>query len=151
MERSWRRVSEVGAVFNHDDVLEGRHLWGEALDAVSEGALDEERLQVGVVEEVTELFVDVAVVDVDPHGTDLEDRPEDLRPLDGVVGVDPNVVTGLNPEVGEGVAELVRAGLELGVGSSLAPGNERSSLGESIDGLFEEISEVEVHWRTIEH
>jgi hypothetical protein len=53
----------------------------DRLDPRRELLLIDEGDEVGVLEEVGQLVFDIAVVDVDPHGTDLEDGPERLNPL----------------------------------------------------------------------
>ena len=64
---------------------------------VGVGALEEQRHDVGVVEEVVELALDVAVVDVDGRRAQLDGRQDGHHVLDGVLRVDRDVVARLDP------------------------------------------------------
>jgi len=83
----------VGAVVDHQHVTDAGELGQEGGHLQGELALVDECLQVGVGEQVAQLVFDVAVVDVDPDRSELEDRPCGLDPLDPVVRVDADMVT----------------------------------------------------------
>ena len=115
------------------------------VDPGPELPLVDERLQVRVLEDVRELVLDVAVVDVDPHRAELEDGPERLDPLRAVVRVDADVVAGADALSGEVVGETVGPRLHLLVRPALAFGDEVLALAEGVDRRLEEVGEVEVH------
>ena len=114
-------------------------------DERRELTLVDERLQVGVGQQVAQLVLDVAVVDVDPDGPQLEDGPGGLDPLDRVVGVDPDVVPRPDPLGGQVVGQLVGPRLHLGVGAPLAVGDEVLPFWIGVDGRLEQVGEVELH------
>ena len=58
----------------------------------AELAVEDQRLEVGVVEQVAQLLLDVPVVHVHRHGPDLVGGQRALDPLDAVGAVDPDVV-----------------------------------------------------------
>ena len=115
------------------------------VDPGPELLLVDERLQVCVLEDVRELVLDVAVVDVDPHRAELEDCPQRLDPLRAVVRVDADVVAGADALGGEVVGETVGTRLHLPVRPPLAFGDEVLALAEGVDRRLEEVGEVEVH------
>jgi hypothetical protein len=104
-----------------------------------------EGLEVGVAEQVRQLVLDVAVVDVDPHRPQLEDRPQALDPLRGVDAVDPDVVAGADALAGEVVGEAVGPGVHLGVGAPRPVGHQVLALGPRVGGVLEEVGQVELH------
>ena len=82
-------------------------------DVRPELGLEDERDEVGVVEQVAQLVDDVAVVDVDRHGARLEAAEHRLDPLGAVERVDADVLARLDAHVAEVVREAVRALVEL--------------------------------------
>ena len=58
---------------------------------------------------------------------------------------DPDVVAGPHPLGGEVVREPVRLVLQLGVGDPSLPHDEGGPLGDDVDGVLEEVSDVEGH------
>ena len=115
------------------------------LDPGDELALHQEGLKVGVAHEVAQLVLDVAVVDVDPDGAQLEHGPQGLDPLDRVVGVDADVVAGADALTGQVVGKAVGPCLHLRICASLALGHDVLALAEGVDGMLEEIGQVELH------
>ena len=63
-------------------------------DPGAELGLVDQGHQVGVGEQVAELVLHVAVVDVDPHRPELEHGPGRLHPLHAVERVDAHMVAG---------------------------------------------------------
>jgi hypothetical protein len=61
----------------------------------------DERGQVGVGEHVTQLVLDVPVVDVDRGGAELAGGDQRLGCLDGIARVEPHVVAGSHPDPGQ--------------------------------------------------
>ena len=126
-------------------MAEHRQLVEHTGDPGGELPLEHEGDEVGVVEQVPELVLDVAVVDVDPHRSKLEHRPEGLDPLDRVVGVDPDVVAGPDALGSEVVGEPVRPLLHLSIGAALAVADDVLPLAEVVRRVLEEVGEVELH------
>jgi len=126
-------------------VREQRQGVDDVPDPRRELPLVHERLQIGVLEQVRELALDVPVVDVHPHRPQLEHGPEGLDPLDRVVGVDPHVVAGSDPVVREVVREAVGALLHLGVGAALTLRDQVLASSEVVGGVLEQVSQVELH------
>ena len=91
----WIRCCE-----ERERVPHGRDPRGELL-VVDDG------LEVGVVEEVAQLLLDVAEVHVHRHGPDLVGRQRGLDPLDAVGAVDADVVAGPDALGEQVVGELV--------------------------------------------
>src|SRR5262249_51499971 len=112
-------------------------------------ALVDQSDEVRVAEQVAQLVLYVAVVDVDPDRADLEDRPERLDPLDRVVGVDADVLARPHALRQEEVRELVRAGVHLRVGAARTFGHQALALGELIGRILEQIREIELHRRSL--
>ncbi len=135
----------VAPVLDDDRVAEHREPVEHAAHPGCELALVDERLEVGVVEEVRELLLDVPEVDVHPDRTDLEDRPGRLDPLDRVEGVDADVVARPDPVRRQVVGEPVRPLLHLGERAALALAHEVLAVAEVIGGVLEQVGEVELH------
>ena len=109
----------AGAVVDGDHEAQVGQLGEELGDPGAELGLVDQGHQVGVGEQVAQLVLDVAVVDVDPHRPELEDGPGRLHPLDAVQRVDPDVVAGPDAVVGQIVGEPVGPLLHLGVGAAV--------------------------------
>ena len=120
-----------------------------SVDPGSELGLVHQGHQVGVGEQVAELVLDVAVVDVDPHRPELEHGPGRLHPLHAVEGVDAHMVTGPDPVVGQIVGEPVGPVLHLGVGAAVPVGHQVLPVAEGVNGGLEQISEVERRHRAV--
>ena len=106
----------------------------------------DERAEAGVVVQVTELLLDVAVVHVDRYGADLERREHALDVLGAVEQLEANVVPGSDAGRGEVVGQPVRAFVQLAVGESPVAGDEDLALGIGVgDGLVE-VGQVQAHW-----
>ena len=137
---------DVGPVLDHDHVAQLRAARAAARATSGENSRwCTSALQIGVGQQVAQLVLDVAVVDVDPDGPQLEDGPGGLDPLDRVVGVDPDVVARADALGGEVVGQLVGPGLHLGVGAPLAVRDQVLPLGVGVDGRLEQVGEVELH------
>ena len=117
----------------------------------SVGTLVQERDDVGVVEDVVELALDVAVVHVDHDGPDLEDREQRDDVLDAVLGVDPDMVAGSHAAALEEVREPVGVGLQLGVRHDPVGDLDDAAVRNDVDGVLEEIGDVEGHVGRLEH
>jgi hypothetical protein len=143
----WRALREGVLVVAADDepVAHARHVRRHALDPLGERRVVDERLQVGVAEQVGELVGDVAVVDVDPDRPELEHGPQALDPLDGVDAVDAHVVARSDALGGEVVGEAVGACVHLGVGAALAVGHQVLAVAPRVGGVLEQVGQVELH------
>ena len=115
------------------------------LDAGPELAVVDERLQVGVVEQVAELLLDVPVVHVHRHGADLVGGQRRLDPLDAVGAVDADVVAGLDALGDQVVGEPVGPLLELPVGAPLVADDQHLAVGHEVDGVLEQVRDVVRH------
>ena len=116
-------------------------------DARRELLVEHQRLEVGVVEQVAQLLLDVAVVDVDGHGPQLEHGQQGLDPAHRVPAVDPDVVARAQAGVGQVVGQAVGALVELGVGALLAVAHHGQAVGHGVDGVLEQVGEVVRHVR----
>jgi hypothetical protein len=138
-------VVGAAAVLDHEREAQLRQRVADALDPRRELTRVDQPDQVGIVEQIAELVLDVAVVDVDPDRAQLEDRPERLDPLDRVVGVDAHVVARPDALRRQVVRELVRARVHLRVRAALAFGDQVLALRKRVDGVLEQIGEIELH------
>ena len=127
-----RAMDLVSALVDADEVPE----LGESIphrgDARGELALVHHGHQVGVVEEVLELLLDVAVVDVDGNRAELVAGEHGFDVLGAVVGVDADVVPRLHTAAGEVVSGAVGALVERGEGVMRLPRHQRFLLRELI-------------------
>ncbi len=121
-------------------------------DACGELPVEDERHQVRVPVQVGQLPLDVAVVDVDRYGADLQAGPERLEVLDAVVEVQADVFAGPYAALVEVVGEPVGRRVELGVGQpAFGPGprvigeDQRLAVGHGVDDRFEEVGKVVLH------
>ena len=101
--------------------------------------------RVAVVEEVDELLLDVPVVHVDGDGPQLEGGEHRLDELDAVVRVDGDVVPLADALGGEVVGEPVGPILQLGEGDPPVAADEGGAVGHHVDGVLDEVGEVERH------
>ena len=82
-------------------------------DQRQERTLDDDRLDVGVLEDVAQLVGDVPVVDVDRDEPRLERAEERLDPLGAVPAVDRHLGAGFETQTEQVVRDAVRALVEL--------------------------------------
>jgi hypothetical protein len=138
-------VAEVGVatVLEHDDVTEPRELGLDLADQGQERTLDDDRLDVGVLEDVAQLVSDVAIVDVDRDEPGLERAEEGLDPLGTVPAVDRHLRTGFETQTEHVVGDAVRALVELRERPARRARHERLAVRHRVDDDLEEISEVE--------
>jgi hypothetical protein len=104
-----------------------------------------QRHQVGVVEQVGQLVLDVAEVDVDRHGPQLEGGHHGHHPLGRVLAVDPDVVADPDAVVGEVVGQAVGPLLHLRVAEAVVAHHQGGAVAHDVDGALEEVSDVERH------
>ena len=121
---------------------------GRTLGPVFEVGLGHHELQISVVEQVVELFVDVPEVDVDRHRPHLEGGQGELDVLVAVIEVASDEVPGADPEADQRVRQLVGPGVELGKGEPhLVPRRRSDDQGRcvrrGVDHCFENVGEVQ--------
>lgn len=104
-----------------------------------------QRDHVGVVEEVLQLALDVAEVDVYQDGARLHDAQHRDHDLDAVSAVQPDLVVLLDALVEEVVRQAVRLLLELCVGELLVAADEGDTVWHGVDGVLGKISDVQGH------
>ena len=138
-------TSAVAAVVHVDQVLEQRQRVADGPDAGRELAVEDDGLEVGVVEQVAQLLLDVAEVHVHRDGAHLVGRQRRLDPLDAVGAVDADVVAGLDALGDQVVGELVGPRLELPVGAPLVAHHQDLSIGHRVHGVLEEVRDVVRH------
>ncbi len=132
-------------VRHHDDGLEPRVVRSRLGDQRGVGALVDQRDHVGVVEQVVQLALDVAVVHVDVDRADLDDREHRDDVLDAVLGVDRHMLSGLHPLRLEVMGQPVGPGLQLGEGDDPLTHLHGRLVGRRVDGMLEEVSDVQGH------
>src|SRR5699024_5748321 len=135
----------VGAVLDHHHVRDARGL-GEGLgEDAAVPPLDDDDEAVGVVEEILELRRHVAVVDVDHHAADLEDRDHRLDGLDGVATVYGRLV-GVGHA--DGWQVVGRAGgpvLEFAEGQYAVPLDQDFAVRYAVDAVPDKVSDGVSH------
>ena len=96
----------------------------------------------------SELVLDVAVVDVDRDRAELEDRQQRHDVLDAVLGVDPDVVARADAPGGQVVGQPVGLAPPARRRSPRGrrPGS-RGAVGDDVDGVLEEVCDVQGHGR----
>ena len=105
-------------------------------------ALEHDRPEVGVVEEVAQLALDVPVVDVHRHGPDLVEGGHGLDPLHAVVGVDADVVAVADPGRLEVVGQAVHLLLEFGEGVPVPLEDQGDTVPHAVDVGLEHVRET---------
>ena len=135
----------LDAVVDVDEVLEQGEGVAHPLEARRELTVVHDGLEVGVVEEVAQLVVDVAEVHVHRDGPHLVGGQRRLDPLDAVGAVDAQVVAGADALGEQVVGEAVGPFLELPVGAALGPDDEHLAIGDRVHGVLEEVGDVVGH------
>ena len=102
------------AVVDPEPALHARHTVEDALDALGERAVEHDRHRVGVVPEIRELVVAVAVVRVDRHEPDLHGAERGLDVLGAVVEVDRDLVLLRHAEIEQELRHPVGPAVEVG-------------------------------------
>ena len=139
------QATEVGAagVVDHEHVP--HLLRADGGGPARQLLVDDKCHEVGVVIEVGQLVLDVAVVHVDGYGPDLQTRHRRRQVLDAVVELHPDVVARCDAVLLQVVGEPVGVLLELGVGHPIVITDDRLPVRDDVDDRFEDVSEVELH------
>ena len=104
-----------------------------------------DRLHVGVVEQVAQLVLHVAVVHVHRDGADLERREHALEVLDRVVEVERDVVARPDALVREVVGETVHPLVDGRIGETAFTADQRLGVGDGVGHPLPQVREVEFH------
>ena len=75
----------------------------------------------------------------------LIDGEQRFHGLDGVAGVQADVVAGTDSLGGQVVRQAVGLVFELGVGDLAVAADQRDPLGEGVDGMLEQVGHVQCH------
>ncbi len=116
-------------------------------DMRSEFAMVHTRNHVRVAEHVLELFVDIAVIQVDRHRPDLEAGQHSLEVLVTVVQVQADLVADADAPRREKMRQPVRTLLEIRVTQASLATNQRLALAYRIRDQLEHIRDIEVRSR----
>ncbi len=136
----WRLA---GAVLDDDQAVQARKVRLHGGHTGGELSVEHDGDEVGVVEEVGQLGVDVAVVDVDGDGPDLEGTEHGLDVLGAVQELESHVVAGADSRRQQVMGQSVGAVLELAVGQPPFTGDDRLPLRDGVGHQLEQISEIE--------
>jgi hypothetical protein len=101
--------------------------------------------QIRIGEQVAKLVLDVAEVDVDGDGPDLEAGEHGLQVLGPVVQVAADVVTGPDAPGRQVVGQAVGSPVELAVGEAPFTADHGFAVRDRVGDALEEIRHVEVH------
>jgi hypothetical protein len=100
---------------------------------------------VGVLEQVAQLSLDVAVIDVDQDRPGLHDPEHRDDDLDAVAAVEADLVALLHAPADQVVGEAVGLVLQLGVGDLLVAADQGDPVGYGVDGVLGEVGDVQGH------
>ena len=114
-------------------------------DAVGVLALVHQRDHVGVVEQVPQLALDVAEVDVHQDGARLHDAEHRDDDLDAVAAVQADLVVLLHALVDEVVREAVGLLLQLGVGELFVAADQGDAVRHGVDGVLGKVGDIQGH------
>ena len=128
-------------------MLDGPDGTGGGAHDGAELPVEQHRRQVGVVEQVLELPLHVAVVDVHRHGRELERGQHPFDELGPVEELQTDVIARPHAQRAEAMSELVRPLVEGPVGQAAPRCDQRHSLGDHIGDALEQLAEVVGHRR----
>ena len=115
-----------------------------ARDALGEGAVVDEHLGVGVVEQVAQLVREVAVVHVHRHGAQLHRREGGLEELVAVVEVHRHLRAAADAVRRERRGQPRGALVEITIRNALLPVDERHLLREAVGDGFPQAGQIHV-------
>jgi hypothetical protein len=114
-------------------------------DSLGELPVEQQHLGVGVVEEVGELVVEIAVVDVHMDRARLERGELGLEVLVRVVEVEADLGVGSDAELGKRRGQASRALVELPPRDPPLALDERGAVGRDVGDRFPDIGQVPLH------
>ncbi|MCI3950460.1 MAG: hypothetical protein K0R11_2394 [Acidimicrobiales bacterium] len=138
----------VGPVLDDHQVVQLGQAGGHRRHPRAELPGEEDGHEVGVVEEVVQLPLDVAVVDVDGDGPQLERGQHPLEVLGAVEQLEADVVARPHPRHLEVVGQPVGPLVELGVGQAPGRRGDRLPVGDGVDHPLEQLAQVVGHQDT---
>jgi len=103
--------------------------------------------QVGIVVQVPELRFDVAEVDVDRNGANLERREHALDVFGAVEQLEADVVAGADAEVGQRIGQPVGALVELTEQQPPGRRDDDLAVGHGVGDALEKVRQVEATHR----
>ncbi len=104
-----------------------------------------QRDHVGVVEQILQLALDVAEVDVDQDRAGLDDAEHRDDDLDAVAAVQADLVVLLDALVDEVVREAVGLLLQLGVGQLFVAADQGDTVRHGVDGVLGKVGDIQGH------
>ena len=138
-------VVQVAAVLDHQDGLDAWDLRQHIGDPVGVLPLVHQCHHVGVVEQVTQFALDIAVVDVDQDRPGFDDAQHRNHDLDAIAAVQAHLVVLGDPMVDQVVGQPVGLLFQLGEGDLLVTADQRNTVRDGIDGVLGEIGDIEGH------
>ena len=133
------------AVLDHQNGLDVRRLGQHVGDAVGVSPFVHQRDHVRVVEQILQLALDVAEVDVDQDGAGLHDAEHRDHDLDAVSAVQPDLVVLLDALVDQVVGEAVGLLLQLSIRQLLVTADQGNAVRHGVDGVLGKIGNVQGH------
>ncbi len=100
-------------------------------------------LEIRIVENIGEFIGDVAIVDIDVDGANLERRPHGFNPFDAIEAVNADVVAVTDALGLQVMSQLIRTVFHLAVGSALAFANQVFAVAVVIYGKFQNSGNIE--------
>jgi hypothetical protein len=143
-------VVVVGPVLDDEDGLDVRGLGQHVGHPVGVAALVHQRHHVRVLEQVLQLALDVAEVDVDQDGAGLHGAQHRDHYLDAVAAVEADLVVFAHALIDQVVREAVGLLLELAVGELFAPTDQGDAVRHGVDGVLGKVSDVQGHGPKLE-
>ena len=144
-------VEVRAVVVDFHQQLELRESFAHPVHPVGERRVEEEGLRVGVVEEVPELVVEVAVVHVHRDAAELERTMLRLEVLVRVVEVQAHLRVGSEARVGERSGQPSGAAVVLGPRAPGVPMDQRRRVGHRVGDRFPHRGHVHLHGRASLH
>ena len=138
-------VRRIRVFADEDDRLELRTARRDPFDERRELALGENRDEIGVLAEIAELVFDVAVVDVDGNGAQLECGDHCFHELGAVEQVNSDVRARTHPARPKHARQTIGSLVELPKAQSARPRDERRAVRNAVDQRLEQVRDVELH------
>ena len=151
-DRTDRGAVGAGAVVDRDQVAQQRQRLAHRGDARRELRVVHERDEIGVVEEVAQLGLDVAVVHVDRHRAQLVRGEDRLDELVAVEAVDADVVARPDALCRRGDARAGwRSPRAARRSRRRSPTIERDPVGDGVDDVLDQVCDVPGHEGLVSH
>ena len=138
-------MRQCGCVPDGDERVEVGEAGCNRVQLRRELAVEHDGAGVGVVEQVAQFFLDVAVVDVDRHRAELERGDHPFQVLHPVVQVDRHVIACADAVCCKQIGQAGGAGVGLGEGEAALAADERFVIGDGVGDPFPQVGQVELH------